>query len=145
MGALRPYVWADGGRKAAPVLAAMARDFYAPIIPVVVELRRRGLSLRAIATELQRQGIKTRYQCRGGWSAAQVRRVLIRAEQASEDVTPTTKPHIRLWIGKKALGPYTLEQVKAWLEDGTVTLDTNYTYEWAPLQQLFGDSHAHAA
>jgi hypothetical protein len=73
-----------GGQNAAPVLAELAREFYEPIIPIVVELRGRGLSLRAIACELQSRGIKPRYGCQAGWSAAQVRRVLARGAVAAE-------------------------------------------------------------
>ena len=54
-----PGVHLIGGRNAAPYLRQLAREFYAPIIPVVVDLRRQGLSLRAIARELDRRGIKT--------------------------------------------------------------------------------------
>src|SRR5260221_1255953 len=52
-----------GGRNAAPVLAEMAREFYAPIIPVVVELRQRSLSLRQIARALEQRGTRPRM----GW------------------------------------------------------------------------------
>jgi hypothetical protein len=55
----------------------LAIEFYAPIIPVVAELHRQGLSLRAIARELQDRGIQTRIWNK--WSATQVRRVLQRA------------------------------------------------------------------
>jgi hypothetical protein len=92
-----PGVHLIGGRNAAPVHAELAREFYAPIIPVVVELHRQGLSLRAIARELDRRGVRTRQVSKveflgispeGGlrwsdrqwiqWSATQVRRVLAR-------------------------------------------------------------------
>jgi hypothetical protein len=46
-----------------------------PIVPIVMELHAQGLSLRAIAGELERRGVKPRYGCRPAWSAAQVRRV----------------------------------------------------------------------
>ena len=99
-----PGVHLKGGRNAAPVLAEMAREFYAPIIPIVLELRRQGLSLRAIGRELDRRGIRTRVGCfyrsfRSRprivrWSAAQVRRVLIRAEAESRvaAASPTPPP-----------------------------------------------------
>ena len=51
-----PGVHQLGGRNAAEGHAQAAREFYAPLLPVVVELRRRGLSLRAIAAELDRRG-----------------------------------------------------------------------------------------
>src|ERR1035438_6745026 len=91
-----------GGRNAAPVLAEMAREFYAPIIPIVMELHNQGLSLRAIGRELDRRGIRTRQESSSAfmgvdadckpiwdttinrWSAAQVRRVLARGLAAAE-------------------------------------------------------------
>jgi hypothetical protein len=47
-----PGVHLKGGQTSAVVNAELAREFYAPIIPLVTELRRQGLSLRAIAREL---------------------------------------------------------------------------------------------
>jgi hypothetical protein len=72
-----PGVHLIGGRNAAPVNAQLAREFYTPILPLVAELHRQGLSLRAIARELDRRGIKTRPEW-DRWSATQVRRVLAR-------------------------------------------------------------------
>jgi hypothetical protein len=80
-----PGVHLKGGRNAAPVLARLAREFYEPIIPVVAELRNQGLSLRAIARELEKRGIKARFY-EDSWSATQVRRVLLRA--AEQGITP---------------------------------------------------------
>src|ERR1700683_2328355 len=74
-----------GGRNAAPVLAKLAREFNAPIVPIVVELRRQGLSLRAIAGELEQRGIKPRHGA--GWSAAQVLRILKRGSAAGWENT----------------------------------------------------------
>jgi len=80
-----------GGQTAATTNAELAREFYAPIIPIVVELRNQGLSLRAIARELDRRGLIMRFEeCpgqsvhRGRWNASQVRRVLLRAAGRSE-------------------------------------------------------------
>ncbi len=70
-----PGVHLKGGRISAVVHTIAAREFYAPILPVVAELRRQGLSLRAIASELERRGIRTRHEWKH-WSATQVRRVL---------------------------------------------------------------------
>src|SRR4051794_30402904 len=99
MPAFPPGVHLKGGQNAAPVLAEMAREFYAPIVPVVVELRGQGLSLRAIARELDRRGVRTRQVSKPAfaglgtdgeplwdmeilrWSAAQVRRILMRAAE----------------------------------------------------------------
>ena len=92
-----PAAHRKGGEMSRKVNADMANEFYAPIIPVVVELRCQGLSLRAIARELDRRGIRTRQvgwvrysratsegPRRGKiefirWSATQVRRVSARA------------------------------------------------------------------
>jgi hypothetical protein len=71
-----------GGQTSAVVNAELAREFYAPIIPIVVELFEGGLSLRAIARELDRRGIKTR-QGFEHWSATQIGRVLDRAGYVS--------------------------------------------------------------
>ena len=74
-----------GGYKGGPVvdgkLGAAAQkeqadEFAAAVGPLVLELRRAGLSLRAIGTELTAKGIQT---ARGGaWTAAAVRSVLLR-------------------------------------------------------------------
>ena len=76
-----------GGRNSAPVLKQMAREFYEPIIPIVLELHAKGLSLRAIGRELEKRGIKPRigyppYR----WAAAQVRRALLRGLAKPVDV-----------------------------------------------------------
>jgi transposase-like protein len=72
-----------GGAAAAATHVEQARQFYAPIIPLVAELRRQGLSLRAIARALGERGIKTRQEW-DHWSAQQVARVLARADQSSK-------------------------------------------------------------
>jgi hypothetical protein len=56
-----------GGRNAAESHRQAAREFYAPLLPLVAELRRQGLSLRAIARELDRRGVRTRQV---GWVAS---------------------------------------------------------------------------
>jgi hypothetical protein len=53
------------------------------LLPLLRELAGRGLSLRQIAAQLDRRGVKTRYGP-GGWSASSVRRALARAAKASE-------------------------------------------------------------
>jgi hypothetical protein len=70
-----------GGQVAAATHVQAAREFYAPIIPIVAELHRQGLSLREIARELDNRGIRTRQEW-PHWSATQVRRVLARALEA---------------------------------------------------------------
>lgn len=104
-----PGVHLKGGRNAAPVLAQMAQEFYEPIIPIVLELRRQGLSLRAIGRELDRRGIRTRHVSSSvyvgsdpdgeiiwnttinRWGPAQVRRVLIRGG-VNRAAAPTPSP-----------------------------------------------------
>lgn len=74
---------AKGAAASAAVHVRAARVFYEPIIPVVVDLRRQGLSLRAIAHELDIRGVRMRLPRQGQrWSAQQVRRVLDRARAA---------------------------------------------------------------
>src|SRR5450755_117583 len=119
MPAFPPGVHLKGGRNAAPVLAEMAREFYAPIIPIVMELHGQGLSLRAIAAELERRKIKSRWGW-PRWSAAQVMRILARglalAESEPQDTpacatappasqqTPTRAASFHLLIDQ---GPFT--------------------------------------
>jgi hypothetical protein len=86
-----PGVHKIGGENAAATHRQAAREFYAPIVPVVAELRRRGLSLRAIAAELDRRGIKTRQEWEH-WSATQVRRVLARAAEEERRPAPRRPP-----------------------------------------------------
>ncbi|MBI3410366.1 MAG: recombinase family protein [Planctomycetes bacterium] len=104
-----PGVHLKGGQTAAVTHARMAREFYAPIIPVVLELRRQGLSLRAIARELDQRGIRMRQEAeeleycrkfqirqkpmRRPWNASQVRRILARA--AREGIGPSPGDSVR--------------------------------------------------
>ena len=76
-----------GGTSAAPVHRESARAFYAPLLPLVLQLHREGKSLRQIARELDARGIPTRYEFRR-WAPEQVRRVLARAlaKEASQKV-----------------------------------------------------------
>jgi hypothetical protein len=140
-----------GGRNAAPVLAAMAREFYAPLIPIVMELREQGLSLRAIARELEKRGIMSRLTW-PRWSAAQVRRVVIRAAGGIPDprparVEPAARPpgaDFDLWIDNEVCGPFTIEQVKAMLDCRKITLHVLFMRvgvdEWSKVGTLFGRS-----
>jgi hypothetical protein len=143
-----PGVHLKGGQNSAPVHAEMADEFYAPIIPIVLELRLQALSLRAIARELDQRGISTRvgcyYEFEGSdppkppkrrivrWNAAQVRRVLIRSANQA----------IKLWIDEQVRGPFTKAQVKIMLDARSVTRETLFwrpgMAEWLPLHQLFG-------
>jgi DNA invertase Pin-like site-specific DNA recombinase len=67
---------AKGNARSAESRARMAREAYADLAPLMRELRDKGLSLQAIAEELNRQGHTTR---RGlPWNAVQVSRVLER-------------------------------------------------------------------
>jgi hypothetical protein len=73
-----------GGATSAVVNRQLAREFYSPLLPIVLELHRAGKSLREIARELDRRGIKTRFEYPGQrWSAMQVKRVLARAIEAA--------------------------------------------------------------
>jgi hypothetical protein len=72
-----------GGRNAAPINRALADEHYRPILPAVADLRRQGLSLRAIARELERRGVPTRHEF-GRWHARQVARILARARAAGD-------------------------------------------------------------
>ena len=68
-----------GGQAAAPVNRQLADEFARPLLPLVTELRRRGLSLRQIARELDRSGYRPRLAYPGQrWSAQAVRRLLAR-------------------------------------------------------------------
>jgi DNA invertase Pin-like site-specific DNA recombinase len=85
LGSSRPGHWdgreqarldglAKGRAVAAGVVSRQAREAYADIRPVMVEMRANGLSLRAIAAELNAQGHTTR---RGKtWNPMQVSNVL---------------------------------------------------------------------
>ena len=73
-----------GGAASAPIHREAAQRFYAPLIPLVVELHGRGLSLRKIAAELNRLGVSTRNFGPVHWSATQVSRVLARAAELSQ-------------------------------------------------------------
>jgi hypothetical protein len=80
-----------GGQNAAPVLAELAREFYAPSIPVVLTLHGHGLSLGAIARELESRRIKPNHGCQAEWSAVQVRQVLARGLAAAESLFQNPK------------------------------------------------------
>jgi DNA invertase Pin-like site-specific DNA recombinase len=63
-----------GAQRAGLAVAQAAREAYEDLYPTVAELRFRGLSLHAVADELNEQGHTTR---RGkAWNAVQVARVL---------------------------------------------------------------------
>jgi hypothetical protein len=63
----------------------MAKEFYATIIPIVMELHNQGLSLREIGRELEKRGIKPQINYGiGKWGPAQVRRALIRGQEEEE-------------------------------------------------------------
>ena len=81
-----------GGANAAPVIREIAREFYAPIIPIVLELHRQGKSLRKIGAELERRKIKSP-QGFPRWAAAQVRRALNRGlGKPTDPPKPRKKP-----------------------------------------------------
>jgi DNA invertase Pin-like site-specific DNA recombinase len=67
-----------GAHRAGLAVAKAAAEAYGDLAPILAELRARGLSLQAIAEELNKQGHTTR---RGKpWNPVQVARVLERAE-----------------------------------------------------------------
>jgi hypothetical protein len=123
----RPGVHTKGGRHAAIAHTGRAADFYAPLIPVIAELHRKGLSLRDIAGELERLGIRPRYNRRPTWGPAQVRRILERAasarpanvEGARAPRPPLTQ--VRLLIDREDRGPFDESLLRAMLEAGTIT------------------------
>jgi hypothetical protein len=85
-----------GGANAAPRLREMAREWHAPIIPVVVELRQQGLSLRAIARELTARGVPLRnWGTAIPWNAQQVKRVLARAAVETGESGGASRPEER--------------------------------------------------
>ena len=152
--------------------AWVANEFYAPIIPIVMELHGKGLSLRAIGRELDRRGIRTSvgHWCGPGkkqtiilWSAAQVRRVLARGLAAAEsrpdqqlpacDATPPASQQvppaaarIHLLIDQADKGPFTNNQVEAMLDAGEITPETLFRREgmerWQPLHTIIADQPA---
>ena len=73
-------LWASakGAAASIPSHREMAREFYAPLIPLALELQARGLSLGAIAREFTARAIPTR-QGFTTWRRTQVRRLLLRA------------------------------------------------------------------
>jgi hypothetical protein len=82
-----PGVHLRGGAVSAVVNRELAREFYAPLLPIVMELHRAGKSLREIARELDARGIRTRQEWQH-WSAMQVKRVLARALEADGAAAP---------------------------------------------------------
>jgi len=73
---LRPEAAAKGRQRSAESRAKAASEAYGDLLPILTDLRIRGMSLQAIANELNTQGHVTR---RGKpWNAVQVSRVLER-------------------------------------------------------------------
>lgn len=88
-----PGVHLRGGANAAITHVEDAKAFYAPIIPIVCELRDKGLSLRDIAAELDKQQVKMRnYGNESNWNASQVRRILHRAGVPTAPSKATPEP-----------------------------------------------------
>ena len=67
----------------------MCPEADAEVVPIILELRDQGLSLRAMGAELTGAGIKTRQEYRT-WHARQVARILARA--AAVAASPLTPP-----------------------------------------------------
>jgi lambda repressor-like predicted transcriptional regulator len=70
-----------GGAAAAPVLRQLADEHYAHLYDLLAELRSKGMSLAAIAAELNARGEKLRNYTSAKWSPTQVGRVLRRGER----------------------------------------------------------------
>ena len=76
---LTPEAVARGRERSAEARAKAAAEAYADLLPTIAELREKGLSLQAIAAELNTQGQTTR---KGKpWNPVQVARVLATARQ----------------------------------------------------------------
>ena len=77
-------------------LVQASDEFARHVGPVIAELRQSGMSLRQIAAELTRRGIRT---MRGGkWTAMRVRSVLLRgAPAAAQPASPPSAPENRPW------------------------------------------------
>lgn len=151
-----------GGQAAAPLNRQAADEFYAPILPLVLDLHRAGRSLREIARELEGRGVKARFGSTR-WAAAQVRRLVKRAEdllqaapvgreerdQAPEEPLPSPSPPpepvtaeapLFLWQGMKKQGPFSTAEVLHMLEAGKVKPATlarrDGEADWRPLREL---------
>ena len=77
---LTPEAVAKGRRHSAESRARMAKEAYVDLAPRMMELREKGLTLQAIANELNGQGQTTRTG--KPWNPVQVARVLERAQAA---------------------------------------------------------------
>jgi DNA invertase Pin-like site-specific DNA recombinase len=75
---LTPEAVARGRQRSAEARAKAAAEAYADLAPLMAELRGKGLTLQAIADQLNGQGHTTRHG--KPWNAVQVSRVLERAE-----------------------------------------------------------------
>ncbi|HEY7427438.1 MAG TPA: hypothetical protein VH682_24605 [Gemmataceae bacterium] len=78
--AFPPGVAKKGGQAAAVANRQLADEAYLHLYALLAELRTQGLSLRAIAAELNARGERTRVWVKP-WNAEQVRRVLKRGER----------------------------------------------------------------
>jgi DNA invertase Pin-like site-specific DNA recombinase len=74
---LTPVAMRMGRKRGAEATAERAREFYAEVTPKVLSMRARGLTLAAIADELNSQGFRT--QNGAHFSAVHVKRLLERA------------------------------------------------------------------
>lgn len=76
---LRPELIHEASAKGVKVLKEEADAFSAKVAPTILALQAQGKSLRAVAAELERLGVKT---ARGGqWTAAAVKNVIERQKQ----------------------------------------------------------------
>lgn len=79
---LSPAAWAKGQAAGTKAVKEMAREAYRDLVPLMQKLREEGLSLKAVAQQLNIQGHTTRGD--KPWNAVQVKRVLDRAAGSSQ-------------------------------------------------------------
>jgi DNA invertase Pin-like site-specific DNA recombinase len=77
---LTPEAVQKGRQRSVEVRQRMAREAYSDLLPIIQDLREKGMTLQTLADELTAQGHVTR---RGKpWNQMQVARVLVRADAA---------------------------------------------------------------
>jgi len=85
-----PGASSKGSRAAAAAHTRLARKFYAALRPILLELRGKGMSIRAIAAELERRQIRTRHGF-ARWHANSVHRAILQAVTPAEIPPPQTE------------------------------------------------------
>jgi hypothetical protein len=90
-----PEARLKGGQVTGRQTSRLTREADAALLPIVLLLRQQKLSLRAIAAELDRRGIRPRQGRR--WQARQVSRLLARAD-ADGPLTASGVPDAPAWL-----------------------------------------------